>query len=126
MNDIAAHSLELVSRELGTTLDAARRELEDFVDGHAEGDALLRAADLLHVARGALKIVEVHGAALLAEEMEQTCRRLPEMSADATDEGVEALTRAMVQLPAYLERMLSGGRDIALVLLPLINDLRKA
>ncbi|HLY52140.1 MAG TPA: Hpt domain-containing protein, partial [Steroidobacteraceae bacterium] len=31
---------------------------------------------------------------------------------------------AMVQLPSYLERVLAGGRDLALVLLPLLNDLR--
>src|SRR5690606_20762364 len=35
-------------------------------------------------------------------------------------------TRAMVQLPAYVERLLGGGRDIALVLLPMLNDLRAA
>ncbi len=32
--------------------------------------------------------------------------------------------RAIVQLPAYLERVLAGGRDMALLLLPLLNDLR--
>ena len=32
--------------------------------------------------------------------------------------------RAMVQLPSYVERVLAGGRDLALVLLPLLNDLR--
>ncbi len=32
----------------------------------------------------------------------------------------------MVQLPAYLERLLGGGKDVALVLLPLLNDLRQA
>jgi chemosensory pili system protein ChpA (sensor histidine kinase/response regulator) len=32
--------------------------------------------------------------------------------------------RAMVQLPSYLERVLAGGRDLALVLLPLLNDMR--
>src|SRR5258708_17870361 len=37
---------------------------------------------------------------------------------------LDALMRAMVQLPTYLERVLSGGRDLALVLLPLLNDLR--
>src|SRR5688572_32087290 len=30
----------------------------------------------------------------------------------------------MVQLPSYVERVLAGGRDLALVLLPLLNDLR--
>ncbi len=127
LDDLAAHSFDLVNRELASTLDHARRELEDYVDGNAERDALLRAAELLHLARGALKIVEIHGAALLAEEMEQTCRRLAEPGERAQDEqGLEALTRAMVQLPAYLERLLGGGKDIALVLLPLLNDLRQA
>ena len=127
MDDLAAHSLDLVNRELGNTLDAARRELEDYVDGNSGRDALMRTADLLHLARGALKIVEIHGAALLAEEMEHTCRRFAETDENEKAEaGVEALTRAMVQLPAYLERLLSGGKDVALVLLPLLNDLRVA
>ena len=127
MDDLAAHSFELVNRELASTLDAARRDLEDYVDGHSGPDALLRTAELLHLARGALKIVEIHGAALLAEEMEHTCRRLAEPGEQAnTEQGVEALTRAMVQLPAYLERLLGGGKDVALVLLPLLNDLRQA
>jgi len=127
LDDLAAHSFDLVNRELASTLDHARRELEDYVDGNSDRNALLRTADLLHLARGALKIVEIHGAALLAEEMEQTCRRLAEPGEHAKDEqGLEALTRAMVQLPAYLERLLGGGRDVALVLLPLLNDLRQA
>lgn len=127
MDDLAAHAFDLVNRELASTLDAARSYLEDYVDGRAGPDALLRTAEHLHTARGALKIVEIHGAALLAEEMEQTCRRLSEAKDEQkSEQGIEALTRAMVQLPAYLERLLSGGKDIALALLPLLNDLRQA
>jgi len=127
INDLAAHAFELVSKELTSTLDSARAELEGYVDGRAGPDALLRTATHLHAARGALKIVEIHGAALLAEEMEQTCRRLAEAKDDQkTEQGVEALTRAMVQLPAYLERLMTGGKDVALALLPLLNDLRQA
>ena len=44
----------------------------------------------------------------------------------AVDEGIEALSRAMVQLPSYVERIMEGGRDIPLVMLPLLNDLRAA
>src|SRR5687768_10831939 len=127
MNDLATHAFELVNKELASTLDAARRELEEYVDRRAGPDALLRTAEHLHAARGALKIVEIHGAALLAEEMEQTCRRLAEAKDEQkSEQGIEALTRAMVQLPAYLERLLSGGKDVALALLPLLNDLRQA
>ena len=34
------------------------------------------------------------------------------------------LMRGMVQLPDYLERVQSGHKDIPIVLLPLLNDLR--
>jgi len=125
-NDLAAHSLDLVSREIGNTLETARRELEDFAEGNAGRDALDRAADLLHLAQGALKIIELHGAGMLTEEMERTCRHVRACKEqEQVDSGLEALTRAMVQLPAYLERVMSGGRDIALVLLPLLNELRQ-
>ena len=79
MDDLAAHAFELVNRELASTLDAARAASSRITSTAAPGaDALLRTAEHLHAARGALKIVEIHGAALLAEEMEQTCRRLAE------------------------------------------------
>src|SRR5690606_13587757 len=126
VDDLAAHSLELVNRELASTLEAARRDLEDYADGHGGPDALLRAADLLHTARGALKIVEVHGGAMLAEEVELTSSHLAAGEEAQDDGALEALTRAMVQLPAYLDRLAGGGQEVALVLLPLLNDLRSA
>ena len=80
----------------------------------------------LHLAHGVLRLVEVYGAALLAEEMEHVTRYLLGAGSDQKrhGDGLDALMRAMVQLPTYLERVLSGGRDLALVLLPLLNDLR--
>ncbi|MCC5862097.1 MAG: Hpt domain-containing protein, partial [Gammaproteobacteria bacterium] len=125
VGDVAAQSLELVTRELNSTLAEAQRALEDFVQGRGRQESLQQSRSLLHLARGALRIVEVHGASLVAEEMEHVCDYLLGGEAGRNrDEAVEALSRAMVQLPVYLERVLSGGRDIALVLLPLLNDLR--
>ena len=64
--------------------------------------------------------------ALLAEEMEETCRHLSDVGDPAAvEKGIETIVRAMVQLPAYLDRLLGGGRDVALVLRPLLNDLRE-
>ena len=95
MNELASQSLDLVNRELSSTLDAARNEIEDYVDGHSDSEGLLRAASMLHLAAGALKIVEIPGAALLAEEMEQTCRVLAGLDdLMPSDDGIEALTRA--------------------------------
>ena len=57
----------------------------------------------------------MYGAALLAEEMEPVTRYILVTGSDQKRqvEGLDALMRAMVQLPTYLERVLSGGRDLA-------------
>ena len=126
MHALVAQSLDLVSGELTVTLEEARVQLEQLVNGNADQEAFSRCADLLHLSHGALKIAEVDGAALLAEEIEETCRYLGTATdPDTVDKGIETLVRAMVQLSAYLDRLLAGGRDVALVLLPLLNDLRQ-
>ena len=122
-----ARGLAIVSNELMETIRNAHLALEDCVDGRGGTAALTRAGDLLHQVRGALQMTESYGAALLAEEMELACRYLAGLrEGKGREDGLEALTRAMVQLPAYIERLLGGGRDIALVLLPMLNDLRAA
>ncbi|MEL7538434.1 MAG: Hpt domain-containing protein [Pseudomonadota bacterium] len=126
MAETAALSLFVVSDELNQTLNKARIALEDAVEQRNTPDALRRCAGHLHEVRGVLQMVEVYGAALLAEEMEASAEHLAGFrpGSPGHDDGLDALTRSMVQLPVYLERMLAGGRDIALVLLPLLNDLR--
>ena len=41
MNDLASQSLDLVNRELSSTLETARHEIEDYVEGFEE-DPLTR------------------------------------------------------------------------------------
>ncbi len=123
----AVSALAIVSDELMETIRNAHLALEDCVDGRGGSAALTRAGELLHQAGGALRITETYGAALLVEEMEACCSFLAGLrSGQGRDDGLDALTRSMVQLPIYIERLLGGGRDIALVLLPMLNDLRAA
>ncbi|MCZ8129804.1 MAG: Hpt domain-containing protein [Steroidobacteraceae bacterium] len=128
MADVAQQTLHVVAKELGLTLGEARQSLEAYAERPDDPAALAVCADRLHEVHGVLRVVEVYGAALLAEEMEQVARFLLDAeerpTAGASAEGLDALMRSMVQLPAYLERVLGGGRDLALVLLPLLNDLR--
>ena len=126
MSEAVSQTLLWVNEELGNTLSEARQSLEHYIE-RPENTALLKAcADLMHEAAGALMMVEVQGGSLLAEEVEKVARRLLEAPADQQTraEALEALSRAMVQLPSYMERVVNGGRDIPLILLPLLNDLR--
>jgi chemosensory pili system protein ChpA (sensor histidine kinase/response regulator) len=125
VSEVNAQALQVVAQELAATLNDARASLEASLERPGDPAPLVHIGDLLRQARGVLRVAEVYGGALLAEEMEQTARFLAK-GADARQQadGLDALMRSVVQLPTYLERVLGGGRDLALVLLPLLNDLR--
>jgi chemosensory pili system protein ChpA (sensor histidine kinase/response regulator) len=126
MPEVASQTLDLVGREVNATLAEARASLEGYVEQPDNVALLERCKTDLHQVQGVLRMLEIYGAALLAEEMEHVAQYL----LDTVDErkgqaeSLDALMRALVQLPSYLERVLAGGRDLALVLLPLLNDLR--
>jgi len=125
--EFGASALVIVNEELMETIRNAHLALEDCVDGRGGSAALVRSGQLLHQINGVLKMTETYGAALLAEEMEAVCAYLANLRAGkGREDGLDALTRSMVQLPIYIERLIAGGRDIALVLLPMLNDLRAA
>ncbi len=124
--DEAHASLQVISREIAAELNEARVALEAFAERPDDRGALHRFAAHIHLARGALRLAEVYGGALLAEEMEFVARYVDAHSGEgrADSDGLDALMRAMEQLPSYVERVATGARDLPLVLLPLLNDLR--
>ncbi|HEY2340132.1 MAG TPA: Hpt domain-containing protein, partial [Steroidobacteraceae bacterium] len=126
MPEVASQTFELVGREVNATLAAARGALESYVEQPDNATLLEQCAQDLHQVQGVLRMLEIYGAALLAEEMEHVAQYLLSTHSERKSqaESLDALMRAMVQLPSYLERVLAGGRDLALVLLPLLNDLR--
>ncbi|GFE81298.1 hypothetical protein GCM10011487_32980 [Steroidobacter agaridevorans] len=126
MAEVSSQTLHIVARELASELNEARASLEAFGEQQDNLALLRKCNEHLHAVHGALRVAEVYGAALLAEEMGQVANYLIANFNEKRHlaEGLDALMRAMVQLPTYLERVMSGGRDMALVLLPLLNDLR--
>jgi chemosensory pili system protein ChpA (sensor histidine kinase/response regulator) len=126
MTELATQTLHTVAREISVALADGRAALEAHVEQPGNMELLERCRYELHQVQGVLRLLEIYGAALLAEEMEQVARYLISLGTERKnqDEALDALMRSMVQLPGYLERVLAGGRDLALVLLPLLNDLR--
>lgn len=126
MSQVASESLLWIKNELDATLVEARHVLESTAEQGGDLTLLHTCADHLHQVQGTLRMVEVYGAALLAEEMELVAKSLAEGKVDEKrrDEAFEVLMRAMVQLPDYLDRVLGGHRDLPIILLPLLNDLR--
>jgi chemosensory pili system protein ChpA (sensor histidine kinase/response regulator) len=120
------NSLSWVKKQLDDVLAEAQRALSDYIENSNESSHLQKCIDNLRLVYGTLQIVEVYGAAMLAEEMEQTARAQLEGRVDKPEDVYDVLMRAMLQLPDYLEGLQSGNRDNPIALLPLMNDLRAA
>ena len=119
-------TLTWVKPEIDETLKLARQGLEAYVEEGQDPAQLELCANGLGQVHGALRMVELYGAAMVAEEMHTLARALIAGTVNERDEAFGALMRGIMQLPDYLERLQSGFRDIPLVLLPLLNDLRGA
>ncbi|PKM08552.1 MAG: hybrid sensor histidine kinase/response regulator [Gammaproteobacteria bacterium HGW-Gammaproteobacteria-4] len=124
--DINFTTLNWVKPELDETLRQARFAIEAFVEDSTDASQMRACAAYLHQVHGTLRMVELYGAAMVAEEMEQLALSLLESSVTERDEAFTVLMRGIVQLPDYLERLQSGLKDIPVVLLPLLNELRAA
>lgn len=116
-------ALEWVKGEIADTLKQARAALDAFAEDASE-QALAQCLEGIHQVHGALQMVEFYGAALLAEEMEHLALALQAGRVSQREEGIRLLQQALGQLPLYLDRVHSARRDLPLVVLPLLNDLR--
>lgn len=117
-------ALDWVKGEIEETLKQSRQALESFVENPEDGAQMRFCLAYLHQVFGTLQMVEFYGAALLAEEMEKICLALINGQVSRVADGQEVLMRAILQLPPYLERVKASRRDLPVVLLPLLNDLR--
>ncbi|MEG2940739.1 MAG: Hpt domain-containing protein [Thermomonas sp.] len=127
LRDAIDHTaLGWVKPEIDETLRQARLEIEAFVENPADNASMRACASYLHQVQGTLRMLELQAPAMVAGEMEQLAGALLEGVPGSRDDALAALMRGVVQLPDYLERLQGGHRDIPIVLLPLINDLRTA
>ena len=127
LRDAIDHTaLGWVKPEIDETLRQARIEIEAHLEDAADGASMRACADHLHQVLGTLRMLELQAPAMVADEMEQLARALAAGGVEAREEGCAALMRGIVQLPDYLERLQGGHRDIPIVLLPLLNELRNA
>ncbi|MGD8977014.1 MAG: hypothetical protein PVG91_05360, partial [Gammaproteobacteria bacterium] len=82
MTKAVSQALVWVNEQLGPTLQEARQALEEYIERPDNTAALSRCAERMHQVHGALQVVEVHGAALLAEEMELVSQAMVEHAGD--------------------------------------------
>jgi len=117
-------TLNWVKGEIDETLDQARQSLEAFVENPEDETQLQFCINHLHQVHGTLKMVELYGAVMIAEEMENLSIAIQENKISKKEDAYDILMRAILQLPDYLEHLQSGKKDVPITLLPLLNDMR--
>ncbi len=124
VSSIDQTSLLWIKPEIDACLSRAAEALERYADNDFKGDSVATAQAELHEVRGVLRILELYGAAMVAEEMELLLDDIVAGRVSQVEDALTSLLRAALQLPDYLERLQAGNRDVPIVLLPLLNDLR--
>lgn len=119
-------ALDWVKDEIEATLKLAQQALEAFSENPQDVTRMRFCLTYLHQVHGTLQMVEFFGASLLAEEMEMLAQAILNQETENTEAAQEALVRATFQLPAYLDRVRQGRKDMPIIILPLLNELRSA
>jgi len=125
-NELDINTLNWVKSEIDETMKQARTSLESYVEDQSDDSQILFCINYLHQVNGTLQMVELYGASLLAEELEQLANAIYANKVKNKEEAFEVLMRGSIQLPDYLEKLQAGQKDTPIVLLPLFNDMRAA
>ncbi len=112
--------LTWVKAELDNALEAAREALAAW--NGEDINPLKAAAAHLHQVHGALQIVDLRGVSQVCAETE---RLLDDMAARAETRNpgsAEVVLRAIAELKAYLDGLMSGGTHAEIRLAPILNE----
>jgi chemosensory pili system protein ChpA (sensor histidine kinase/response regulator) len=117
-------ALEWILGELGNTLLNAQVGLEAVSESADAATSMRICLTAIHQVHGTLKMVQLEGPALMAAEMEQVAQSLMNNSITEVRLAQETLMQAILQLPAYLDRLHREQEDSEKNYLPMVNNLR--
>tara|TARA_R110002049_G_scaffold252264_2_gene427334 strand:+ start:65739 stop:71177 length:5439 start_codon:yes stop_codon:yes gene_type:complete len=110
--------------EVDSLISEASQSIQAYVEDNANLTELKRAITRLSAASNTLQIMQIHGGVLLADETIKVIEMLIDGSAARVEEAQDVVSRSIMRLGEYLGHVEAGNKDVPLVLMPLLNDLR--
>lgn len=123
---LSVTSIKIVEPELTATLQNASKHFEAFMTDRNAVDQLAESKSQLTDVAGVLKMLEIPGALLLAQEMLLLLDDIIEQPQRTSDFALSALSQAFVAMPCYLEYVLDRQQAIPVLTLAFINEVRSA
>ncbi|MEE4175025.1 MAG: response regulator [Xanthomonadales bacterium] len=120
-------ALGWIREDLDREIERMRAQIEAIADNANPGQAALDGASerLGELAR-IFETLMMDGARQVTAEMQRLVEFLGRARVPDREAVTAALVEAVVVLPAYLDRLQSGKRDLPVLLLPLINQMRES
>lgn len=118
-------SLNVVSDELVATIEHAAQKLEQFVTASSDGELLQACIESIEQIRGTLRLIQLHGADMLADEILSVAQTITLGEEQDLDQILSVLTNTFFILPRYLEYTQQSRRGMPVLLVPHINELRQ-
>ncbi|MCB1691603.1 MAG: Hpt domain-containing protein [Pseudomonadales bacterium] len=119
-------ALDWIKGEISQTLGQAQQALETVAHSPDDAGAMRACLTHLHQVHGTLKMVELEGPTLLSLEMEELAQALMSNEVPDVGQAQEMLMQAILQMPAYLDRIQREQRDVPEILGPVVSGLRVA
>jgi len=120
------NALMWLQDELQQSLSHALNAMNSYIEGEAQDKNLSDCIEALYQVKGTLDMVNMSGAAMLTDAMQQTATALRNNKVADSDGAQDALVRALLLLPNYLKLLGNDFQDHPLSLLESINELRVA
>lgn len=119
-------SIKIVVPELNATVQNASRHFEAFMTDRSSVEHLKESQTCLVEIVGILKMLEIPGALLLAQEMIALIEKIIANPAVIKDFALSALSQAFVAMPCYIEYVVDRSHAMPILTLEFTNELRAA
>ena len=110
--------------EVDWLITEVSNSIQAYIEDNANITELKHSVKILDQTANTLQIMQVHGGVLLANEAVKVINTLIDGSANRVEEAQDVVSRSIIRLSEYLEHVEAGNKDLPLVLMPLLNDLR--
>lgn len=117
-------SLNIVKEQLDESLKLAETSLEQYLEEPDNESRLRGCIEQFAQVRGVLRLIELHGAAMLVEELIDLVNLLLVHRVKDRDHALGTLSGALMVVNKYLEFVQLQQQSLPVLLIPVINEIR--
>lgn len=119
-----AASLNMVKEQIDESLSIAESNLEQYVEEPDDDSRLRTSIEQFTLIKGVFKLINLPGAAMLSEELEQLGLRILNRRQQNSEPELAAISGSIMLLGHYLEYVEVKQRALPVLLVPTINEIR--